>query len=92
MNRTKPKDYVLPPMVHNSSGVELAEAERLPVIAMVNNKWRQRHVTVHALPDSEVAVISIGRRYDGSEIIVCREQRADYSLAISMFPQTQVYA
>jgi hypothetical protein len=85
------KDFRLPPTVHNTSGIELAEAERLPLIGMMNNKWRQRHVTVHALPDNETDVISIGRRYDGSEIFVCREQRKDFKLAISMYPKAQVY-
>ena len=62
-----------------------------PVIGLLRNEWRRRHVTVLAHPSDPEKVISVGVPFGGGEPIVCEEPRAADARAIAKYPREDVY-
>jgi hypothetical protein len=75
----------------NSEGITAKDVEGKPVIGLLDNKWRQRRVTVYDHPTNPDMVISVGQPYDNSEAIVCVEPREEYTRVINLYPKTAIY-
>lgn len=66
--------------------------KNLPQIGAVSNNWRQRHVSVHQHPTMEDTVITIGLPFNNpSDRIICVEEKSDYTRAINMWPEMQIF-
>lgn len=53
----------------------------------MRNNWRQRVVTVHEHPADPDLVVTVGMPFDGGELIVCVETRAEWAATIAAFPR-----
>ena len=75
----------------NNSGMQLEAINKLEVIGVCRNNWRQRTVFVYAIPNNEQEVISRGESFDGKQVFYCREPRNGFCNAIAVYPKTYVY-
>lgn len=79
----------------NSEGITSAYTLTAKPIGFLNNKWRQRQVTVYDHPTDPAKVVSVGIPYGAerkrSGWVVCVEPRADYERVISSYPKVVVY-
>ena len=66
------------PEIVNHTGYLLEEIEAGEPIVTVKNNWRQRTIVLYAHPESPADVISVGRAFDGSVVVVCCEDRDDW--------------
>lgn len=75
----------------NSEGITLDDVINTPIIGLLRNNWRRRHVVVYNHPSDAAKVVSVGHPYDGGEPIVCVELRTEYARVINMYPDEAVY-
>jgi hypothetical protein len=47
-------------------------------IGRFKNNWRQRYVSLYPHPTDSLKVVSVGTPFDGSDPIICEEQRSAY--------------
>jgi len=75
----------------NNEGWTTENATKLLLIGVLQNNWRLRLVEVYLHPNDETKVVSIGRPFNGSDPIVCVENKDAYRNTIFVFPKVDVY-
>ena len=66
------------PEVVNHTEFPLKEIEAGEPIMTIKNNWRQRTIVLYAHPESPADVISVGRAFDDSMVVVCCDDRDDW--------------
>jgi hypothetical protein len=77
------------PEVHNHTQLSLAQIADLKEVGSCHNKWRQRHVTLYRL--SPGRVISYGRTFDSSMVVIAEESDTDHTNTLAAWPRTYVH-
>lgn len=75
----------------NSENITIETIKGKPVIGLLKNNWRQRHVTIYDHPTNPEMVVSVGVPFNNTEQIVCVEERTAYARVISRYPETVTY-
>ncbi len=79
---SKPMETKLP-VTYNNTDKSPEEIEALPIVGIQMNNWRQRRITLHADPDADSGcVYSIGKSFDGRDIVIALEPRAAFCTAL----------
>jgi hypothetical protein len=68
---------------HNTTGIELEQILRMPLLGTYRNEWRMRTVSLYR--ESPGYVISIGESFDDSMVVVARETDLDHCRALDAF-------
>lgn len=77
--------------IHNNTTLSMEEIVQLPLIGATVNKWRQRNITLLALPTNPDRLISVGVTFDGKTTIICEEPRCDWATALDYIAHGKVY-
>lgn len=63
--------------LYNNTGLDEYIIRSLELIGVVKNNWMKRYVELYRDPEDDAFVYSVGKSFDGSKIVIAREQLSE---------------
>lgn len=79
------------PRIHNNTDYSLERCFNFPLIGHTICNWRGRNIELRESPKDDEHIISIGKSFDGSMVVICEDKKEDWPRALEAIADGQVY-
>lgn len=76
---------------YNNTDVDESVIQSYKVLATAVNVWRGRNIVLHECPEDQKMLYSIGTTFDGSMVVIAREERIGWSIELDYAAHGKVY-